>query len=143
MRSDNVLPMPSRRPPLFAHPAGVPLAPDPELVGGAAYALASLAGVDWATMTPTRLEEFRHWACLAATCADTHGLRLVAYSIGKTCDEAFVDMPRAVRRNLADKIMGAVRGAASRCAGVSNPDAHAKLLRLIEQDDAGTPKGGW
>ncbi len=145
--SATVLPMPSPRPPLFSHPAGVNLVPDPELVGAAAFALASLAGVDWNTMTPTQLEEFRMWAIHAATCAHPQGLRLAAYSVGKTSEHGFVDMAPVVRRGVVDRLMGALRGAALRVHGVSNPKAHADLLTLMDQDAGVTAadieRGGW
>ena len=123
------------RPPLLAHPPAVPLVPDPQLVDAAAYAIASLAGVDWNEMTPSRLDEFRALGKLAATCSTPDGLRLVAYSIAKTCDaEVFVAMPVGLRRSLAEKVMAAVRGAALRVHGVSNPGTHAELVALIAQD---------
>lgn len=140
--SANVLPMPAKRS-LFAHPAGVPLVADPVLVDAAAYALASLAGEDWNAMTPVKLADYRAWATLAATCASPEGLRLVAYSVGKTCQQSFTDAAPVVRRGLVDELMGAIRGAASRVSGVSNPDAHAALVALIEQDYASIPTGGW
>ena len=144
--SATVIPMPVARS-LFSHPAGVNLVPDPELVGAAAYALASLAGVDWTRMTPSQLEEFRMWAILAASCAQPQGLRLAAYSLGKTSEPAFLDMPPVVRRGVVDRLMGALRGAALRVHGVSNPKAHADLLTLMDQDAGVTAadreKGGW
>lgn len=140
--SASVIAMPAPRPPLFSHPAGVPLVPDPQLVGAAAYALASLAGEDWTRMSPAKLDEYRMWAVLAATCAKPEGLCLVAYSMGKTTERAFVDMPAVVRRSVVDRIMGALRGAALRVHGVMNPKAHADLLTLIDQDHD-TPIGGW
>ena len=145
--SATVIPMPTPRP-LFAHPDGVDLVPDPELVGAAAFALASLAGEDWTRMTPARLQTYREFATLAAVCAQSpEGLQLVAYSLGKTAEYGFTDMPTVVRRSRVDALMGAVRGAALRVSGVSNPDAHATLLTLIDQDDVAAErrreKGGW
>ena len=138
--SANVIPMPTPRPPLFAHPAGVDLVPDPELVGAAAYALASLAGEDWNRMTPTRLQEYREWATFAATCAQPEGLRLAAYSMGRMTEFQFIDAPTILRKSMVDRLMGAIRGACLRVSGVCNRDAHAKLLDLIEQDCA---QGRW
>ncbi len=94
------------------------------------------------------MQSYREFATLAATCAQSpEGLRLVAYSLGKTTEYGFVDMPTVVRRSRVDALMGALRGAALRVAGVSNPDAHAKLITLIDQDDAATTarreRGGW
>lgn len=145
--SATVIPMPVARS-LFSHPAGVNLVPDPELVGAAAYALASLAGEDWTRMTPTTLEEYRMFALLAATCAGSpNGLRLAAYSVGKTSEHGFTDMPPVVRRGVVDRLMGAIRGAALRVHGVSNPQAHADLLTLMDRDTdvraADIEKGGW
>ena len=112
--SAHVITMPTPRPPLFAHPAGVHLVHDSELVDAAAYALASLAGEDWTRMTTAMLDAYRMWAVLAATCAKPEGLCVAAYSMGKTTEPAFLSMPPVVRRGVVDRLMGALKGAALR-----------------------------
>jgi len=143
--SATILPMRAQKPALVcAHPGGVALVPDPDLLGAAAYAIASLAGEDWNRMTPSKLDEYRAWALLAASCGQSsEGLRMAAYSVGKTSEPAFVDMPAVVRRSYVDRMMGAIRGAALRVHGVCNPQAHADLVALMKQDAPDTGKGQW
>lgn len=149
--SATVIPM---RPPvvkpgqsLCAHPDGVTLVPEPELVGAAAYAIATLAGEDWNRMTPSKLQEYREWATLAAMCGKDAGqLRLVGYAMAREDDE-FPNWQPQHRRTVVERLMRGLRAAALRMAGVANPGTQRALVALIEQDAAAdkvaNPKRAW
>lgn len=149
--SANVIPMPLRSGDAFeqAYPAGVPssLHTSPIVIDSAADAIAVLAGLEWDALTPTRRNELRRWAMLAATCAHPEGLRLVGYAVGKSSEFGFVAAAPVVRRGMVEKFMGAVKGASERIAGTYNPDAHANLVRLMREDIPvliqDRKRGGW
>lgn len=123
---------------MFRFPDGVPssLYADQIVIDSAADAVAVLAGLEWDAMTPDQRDDARAFAILAATCLHLDGLRLVGYSAAKTAYPHLLPaMTRAGRMSLVDTMMAAIRGAASRCFGVSSPTEHAALVALIRRDE--------
>lgn len=131
----NTIAFPARR----AFAAGLPadVTRDETTLDVTALAVANLAGESWAEMNATRQEEFRQWALLAATLSHPDGLRLIGYSMGKTIEPLFESTSepmRSFRLGRVDALMGALRGAAARLAGVCDADRHGRLLALIRHD---------
>lgn len=119
-----------------AYPAGVPDSLDTNsiVIDSAADSIVCLAGLEWDAMTPSQKQEAREAAILAAVMLHPEGLRLLGYSMAKTLNPAFTDAPPVVRKGMVDAAMAALRGAALRVSGVTNPQAHRALVDLIAQD---------
>lgn len=123
---------------LMAFPEGMPSSMDANQVSIdlAAGMVAQLAGKDpFSLLSPAEKDEARAKAILAATMLHTDGLRLVAYAIMRATHPTLMDAAPVVRAAHVDTLMSALRGAALRCFGVSDPKNHRALCDLIEHDE--------
>lgn len=113
------------------------IAKDETTLDVTALAIANLAGESWTEMSPTRCEEFRAWAMLAAVASHPEGLRLLGYALGRATDSRFSAPSaegRLLRLNTVDRMMAALRGASLRVAGIGHGPTHRELLDVMRQD---------
>jgi hypothetical protein len=124
------------------YPDGLPAAleTDQIIIDSAADAVVVLAGLEWDALAEDQKQQARAWATLAATCMHLDGLQFVAYAMHLQHGHQPTDQPPIVRRSYVEKLMAALRGAADRLIGVSNPSTSRDLARLIRDDAKGS---GW